>query len=87
MFYRVSYLFGKKKDNSFCRNIFHIEVVRQSSIDLEQMNRTSVLSRNSDHLEQYCAWTMNPISVHNIITGSKVMTYTPDYIEQSLGLR
>ena len=28
------------------------------SIVLEQRNRTSVLYRNGDHSEQYCAWTM-----------------------------
>ena len=36
--------------------------------------------------EQYCAWTMNPFSVHGIINRSKVINNTSDYIEQRLGL-
>ena len=37
------------------------------SIVLEQRNRTSVLYRNGDHSEQYCTWTMKPLSVHMYI--------------------
>ena len=33
-----------------------------------KMNWASVLSHNSDHLQQYCAWTMNPFSVHSLIS-------------------
>ena len=46
-----------------------------NQVDSEQWNRTSVLSRNSDHSEQHCAWTTNPFSVHSIINGSQVITY------------
>ena len=33
-----------------------------------KMNWASVLSHNSDHLQQYCARTMNPFSVHSLIS-------------------
>ena len=46
------------------------EVVSSIFDWLGTKNQTSVLSSNSHHSEQYCAWTTNPFSVHSIITES-----------------
>ena len=35
----------------------------------KELNLGSVPYHNSVHSEQYCAWTIDPLSVHNIING------------------
>ena len=60
------------------RTGFNIEVVPSFIDRLGKRNRTSVLLlyRNTDHSEQYCAWTMDPLTVHSIINGYLFIAYT-----------
>ena len=48
---------AKKSNFSPFICFFSKRLCLQSSIDSEQRNWTSVVTRNSDHSEQYCAWT------------------------------